>query len=409
MKYVIIGNSAAAIGTVEGIRRVDADGEIVLIASEPYHTYSRPLISYLLYGETDEQRMKYRSDSFYADNKVTAMLGKTVTEIKPDVKEVVLDDGQEIAYDKLMVATGSRPFVPPIDGLDSVEKKFTFMSLDDAKALEANIDHKTKVLIMGAGLIGMKCAEGIAHLCGHITIVDLAGHILPSILDEEGAALVQKKVEEKNVDFILGDSVKAFKPNAAVLASGREVSFDVLVVAVGVRANTEIVAKAGGAVVRGITTDEHCATNLPDIYAAGDCSESYDNAEGVTRVLALLPNAYMQGEVAGVDMAGGDAVYDKSIAMNAMGMFEYHMVTAGSYKGEEIVTLDGDNYKKLFVADDLLKGYIMIGDVRRAGIYTKLIRDKIPLSSIDFELIKEKPQLMAFERAERKAQLGSRR
>ena len=125
MKYVIIGNSAGAIGCVEGIRSVDTEGEIVLISNEEYHTYSRPLISYLIYGKTDEQRMKYRPDSFYDDNKVNAILGKEVVKIDKDKKAVALNDGEEISYDKLLVATGSAPFVPPMQGLDKVDHKFT--------------------------------------------------------------------------------------------------------------------------------------------------------------------------------------------------------------------------------------------------------------------------------------------
>ena len=151
-----------------------------------------------------------------------------------------------------------------------------------------------------------------------------------------------------------------------------------------------------------------CATSLKHIYAAGDCTESRDVVSDTDRVLALLPNAYMQGHTAGINMAGGEALYDKALAMNAMGMFGYHMITAGCYEGEEIVCADGENYKKLFVRDDHLMGYILIGDVRRAGIYTRLVRERIPLSTINFALIKEKPQLMAFAKKERRRQLATR-
>lgn len=407
MKYVIIGNSAAAIGCIEGIRSIDKEGSITVISKETQHTYSRPLISYLLWGKTDLEHMKYRPDDFYEKMNCEVLLGKTVTKIDKDKKAVTLNTRKVIHYDKLLVATGSRPAMPPIPGLDRVRQKFTFMSLDDAKALEAALTPKKKVLIMGAGLIGLKCAEGISHLCGKITVVDLADRILPSILDSEGAALVQSHTEKQGVEFVLSDSVQFFAGNKAVLSSEKEIAFDILVVAVGVRANTELISEIGGGVVRGITTDDRCATTLPDIYAAGDCCESYDVAEDSTRVLALLPNAYMQGEVAGKNMAGGDAVYDKAIAMNAMGMFGYHMVTAGSYTGEEIVSRDKDCYKKLFVRDGYLVGFIIIGDVRRAGIYTKLIRERVPLCDIDFELIADKPQLMAFAGKERRKQLGT--
>ena len=200
-KIVIIGNSAAAVGCVEGVRSVDKNSEIVLIASEKYHTYSRPLISYLLYGKTDEQRMKYRPDSFYSDNMVDTMLGKTAVSVDPKGHTVKLESGEVISYDKLMVATGSSPFVPPMKGLDKVEKKFTFMTLDDAHALDKAISAESRVLVIGAGLIGLKCVEGIADKVKEIAVVDMADRILPSVLDAEGAELVQKSIEKHGVKF----------------------------------------------------------------------------------------------------------------------------------------------------------------------------------------------------------------
>lgn len=405
-KIVIIGNSAAAIGCVEGIRSVDKASEILLISNEKYHTYSRPLISYLLYGKTDEQRMKYRPDSFYADNMVDVMLGKTAVSVDPKAKNVKLASGEVVSYDKLMVATGSSPFVPPMKGLDTVEKKFTFMTLDDAHALGEAITPESRVLVIGAGLIGLKCVEGIADKVGEIAVVDMADRILPSVLDAEGAALVQKSIEEHGVKFYLNDSTEEIFPDKAVLKSGADVEFDILVVAVGVRPNISLLKDIGAECGRAVKTNAKCETSVADIYAAGDCTESYDITIGAERVLALLPNAYMQGETAGVNMGGGEKLYENAIPMNAMGMFGYHMITAGSYDGDVYTEQDGVNYKKLFYKNNRLVGYIMIGDIRRAGIYTSLIREQTPLDSIDFELIKQKPQLMAFSSNERHAKLA---
>ena len=409
MKYVIIGNSAAAVGCIEGIREKDKKGSITVVSNEIHHTYSRPLISYLLYGKTDEERMKYRPDSFYEDNGVTTMLGHTAVKINPDKKTVELDDGTALSYDKLLVATGSKPFIPPMEGLDTVEKSFTFMTLDDAKALDAALTKNSRVLIVGAGLIGLKCAEGIFDKIGHLTVIDLADRILPSILDEKGSELVQKFLEDKGIEFRLGTSAASFDGNKAVLTNGDEIEFDVLVVAVGVRPNTELVSEAGGSVDRGIVTDKYSRTTITDVYAAGDCAKSHDITTGTDRILALLPNAYMQGVAAGRHMTGADMPYENAMPMNAIGFFGYHVITAGNYDGEELVTCDGMNYKKLVVKDNCLKGFIMIGDVRRAGIYTKLIREKVPLDTIDFELISRKPQLMAFSREERAKQLGGKK
>lgn len=406
MKYVIIGNSAAAIGCIEGIRQQDSSGKVTVISKEPYHTYSRPAISYLLCGKTTEQQMKYRPDDFYKKMRCQTIFGRGVTKIEESEKWLFLDDGTVVDYDRLLIATGSRPFVPEIEGLENVKKQYTFMSLDDAKELDEALHANSRVLIMGAGLIGLKCAEGIAHKVKSIEVVDLADRILPSILDEAAAKIVQKHIEDQGIVLHLRNAVKRFEGNIAVLESGGRIGFDILVIAVGVRPNTELAREAGIAVQKGIETDERCATSAPDIFAAGDCSESLDITTGIKRPLALLPNAYMQGECAGINMAGGVKPYGKAIPMNAIGFFGLHMITAGSYEGEAFTVQGGKDYKKLVSKDGKLVGYILVGDIARAGIYTALIREQTPLSTIDYELIRQKPQLMAFSRAQRKQKLG---
>lgn len=408
-KYLIIGNSAAAVGTIEGIRQFDTEGSILVVSAEPYHTYSRPLISYLLLGKTDSERMKYRPDDFYKDNGAECLLGKTAVKIEAHDHIVTLNSGEEIKYEKLLIATGSRPFVPDLPGIESVKNKFTFMSLDDAKALDAAVTPTSRVLILGAGLIGLKCAEGIHRKAAEITVVGRTNRILRSIIDETASDMMKSHIESKGIKFHLSDSVESLAPGKATFKSGDVIEFDILVTALGVQPNVELVKDAGGAVVKGIRTNERCETTLSDIYAAGDCSESHDITTDTDKVIALLPNAYMQGEVAGINMAGGTAVYDKAMPMNAIGFFGLHIVTAGSYDGEAYIQKTDKAYKKLVYADDLLKGFIMLGNVERAGIYTSLIREKTPLSEIDFELIKEKPQLMAFSKKERSRKLGGRK
>lgn len=408
MKYVIIGNSAGGIGCVEGIREIDKTSEILLISNEKYHTYSRPLISYLLLGKTDEQKMKYRADDFYVKNKVKAILDVSVLKIDDKNKLVICDNGEKYFYDKLMVATGSSPFVPPMDGLDSVKNKTTFMSLDDAKNLEAMINKDSRVLIVGAGLIGLKCAEGILSRVKNITVIDLSDKVLSSILDDASSKYVRDFLTKQGINFILQDSVAEFKNNQAILKSGKAVDFDVVVLAVGVRANTHLLKDIGCVVNRGAVVNERMESSVKDVYCAGDVAESYDISANTQRVLAILPLAYIQGNVAGKNMAGETAVFDKAIPMNAIGFFGKHIVTAGSYVGEIYEEKTDEIYKKLFYKDNLLKGYIIIGDISRAGIYTSLIREKIPLDSIDFDLIAKKPTLMAFSRKDREVKLGGK-
>ncbi len=167
----------------------------------------------------------------------------------------------------------------------------------------------------------------------------------------------------------------------------------------------DLIKDINGEIRRGIVVNELIETSIPNIYAAGDCCESFDITINQNRVLALLPNAYMQGECAGINMAGGKKIFDKAIPMNAIGFFGLHIITAGSYDGDVYYERNG-GYKKLFTKDGLLKGYILVGNVEKAGIYTSLIREKIPLKNIDFELICKKPGLMAFSKADRMKKLG---
>ncbi len=409
LKYVVIGNSAAGIGAVEGIRQIDKQGEITIITDEAYHTYSRPLISYLLLGKTDEQRMKYRDNDFYDENNVELRKGVTVTKINDSEKYITLSDESNVPYDRLLVATGSSAFVPPFEGLDKVKNKFTFMTLDDAKWLQSAINKSSRVLIVGAGLIGLKCAEGILQKVASLTVVDLSPRILSSILDDTGAKIVQEHLEAKGMSFQLAQKVKSFTENTATLETAhgdeQQIPFDVLVLAVGVRPNTELL-RGIAKIEKGIVIDGKCKTTSPDIYSAGDCTQSIDASSGQSKIMALLPNAYMQGACAGINMAGGDADFTKAIPMNAIGFFGLHIITAGNYIGDTYTAGDGAIYKKLFYSHNRLNGYILVGDVEKAGIYTSLIREQTSLDSLDFELICKKPGLMAFTKEDRKVKLG---
>ncbi|MDR0813595.1 MAG: FAD-dependent oxidoreductase [Oscillospiraceae bacterium] len=417
--FVIIGNSAAAIGAIEGFRRIDSDSKITLISDEPHHTYGRPLISYLLLGKTDRERMLYRPADFYEKNGVTAKLGARATKIDAAAKTVALDSGETVSYDKLLYGAGSSPFVPPMDGLEDVKRKYTFQTLDSALALgEAltEVGANARVLIIGAGLIGLKCAEGIREKCASITFVDLADRVLPSILDAQASDIIKSACEAEGLAFRLGTSVASFTENTATLATGEKLEFDILVLAVGVRPNTALLKDAGVKVERGVVIDEFSRTSNTDIYAAGDCCEQKDVVTGESRIMAVLPNAYMQGEAAGLNAAGVSVQFDKAFPLNAIGFFGKHVLSAGFYDGEETAIVEGNNYKKFFVRDNKLRGFILIGSkhpedgeipaYERAGIITDLIRRGTDLSTVDFKLLTQHPALAAFGQDVRREYLG---
>ena len=406
MKYVIIGNGAAATGAVEGIRSVDKTGSITVVSREDHHVYCRPLISYLLEGKTDEKKMLYRPGNFYEENGVTVIYGVSAEKIDPAAKKVTLSDGRALDYDALCVATGSAPFVPEVKGLRIVGRVHTFMTLDDAKALEKDLAPQSRVLIVGAGLIGLKCAEGILERCKSVTVCDLAPRVLSSILDDDCAAIMQHKLEEMGVEFMLDDTVAEFEENSAHMRSGKTVGFDVLVMAVGVRANVSLIKDIGGEVNRGIIVSDKMETSLKDIYAAGDCTESTDITSGVKKVMAIMPLAYMQGRCAGVNMAGGEELLSNALPMNSIGFGGLHCMTAGSYTGECYEEKTPASIKRLYTEDNLLKGFILIGCNDRAGIYTSLIRNRTPLDTVDFDLLKRSPALAPFGKSYREEKLG---
>ena len=410
-EYVIIGNGVAAVGCIEGIRSVDRATPIAVISEETHPVYGRPLISYYLEGKSKPEKMNYRPADFYEANNCRVLYGRRAVSIDREAKSVLLDDGSALPYTAVCVATGSSPFVPPIPGLETVPARFSFMTLDDALALEKAIGRDSRVLIVGAGLIGLKCAEGLRARVGSIAVCDLAPRVLSSILDDTCAAMMQERLEANGIRLMLGDTVAEFNGGHAVMKSGAVVDFDVLVMAVGVRANTALVKDIGGEVNRGILVDARMRTSLPDLYAAGDCTEGMDASLGARRVLAILPNAYLQGHAAGVNMAGGREVFDKAIPMNSIGFFGLHAITAGSFfgpdAGGELEAEKGAGFlKRLFTRDGLLTGYILIGQVERAGIYTALIRERVPLNTVNFELLKKAPTLFAYSQNQRRNMLG---
>lgn len=405
-KYLIIGNGIAAVGCIEGIRSEDHDGEITVVSAEGRPAYYRPLISYYLEGRTTQEMMRARDEDFYERNGVKVIYSKKAVGTDVEKKQVKLSDGSVLSYDVLCFATGSSPFVPDMEGLDKVKNKHTFLTLDDALDLEKSINGNSKVLIIGAGLIGLKCAEGIRSRVSEITVCDLADRVLSSILDSDCSDIVKEHLEKNGISFLLGDSAERFDDGIAYMKSGCEVGFDTLVLAVGVRANVSLFRDAGGETGRGIITDERMRTSLDGIYAAGDCTESLDITSGKRKVIAILPSAYMQGHAAGVNMAGGDEVFDKNMPMNSIGFFGMHIMTAGTYDGDMSEERSDTSLKRFFTKDGYLVGFEIIGSEERAGIYTSVIRERTPLSSLDFELLKSTAGSTAFSKEKRKKMFG---
>jgi len=400
-QYVIIGGGVAAVSCVDGIRSRDPEGKITMICGEGRTAYCRPLISYCLKGKSDFGKIDYRPESYYIQNRCKLVYQKAV-KIDPIKQTVTLEDGEALPYDALCAATGSDPIVPPFEGIDTVSAKYGFLTEADARALDGAVKPDSRVLIIGAGLIGLKCAEGLCGRARSVTVCDLAPRVLSSILDDTCAGFMQKKLEEHGVTFLLSDTAVRFDSDNAIMQSGRTVSFDILVLAVGVRANVSLIKDIGGECGRGIIVDDGMRTSIENIYAAGDCTEGFDASLGERRVIAILPNANMQGRTAGVNMAGGSELLTNLIPMNAIGFFGLHALSAGSPSGQAHERKTDAGIKRLYIRDGYLSGFILIGDITGAGIYTAMIREKTPLSSVDNELLLTLPSLAAFSEQRRR-------
>ena len=414
MKYVIIGASAAGLATAEAIRKSDTQGTITVLTEESYLPYSRPSISYYLKGKVKESDMALRKPNFYKEKKIDIVTDSKVTAI--DTKKKTVKVGRKsYPYDKLCLCTGSKPFVPPMENVDNKANALTFLDLAKTKEIKRLADKDTRAVVIGAGLIGMKAAEGLVKICKSVDVVELAPRVLPSILDANSAKQVKKHLENNGIKFHLENTVvkatsKGKQITSVTLKDGKKLTCDLLILAVGVRPQTELVEKAGLEVNRGIVTDTRTMqTSDKDIYAAGDCCVSVDMLDGSKKIIALWPNAVQQGNVAGAQMAGADDTVGGTYSVNAIDFFGLRICTCGLINAQgkqysDKISKNGDSYKRLVFEGDKLVGYVLINSSVNAGIYTDLIANKISLDTIEGDIMAE-PSIFMFDKKTRIAKL----
>ena len=396
MKYVIIGNSFAGMFAVEAIRRHDSEGDILVVSREPQHVYSRAMIHEMLSGVVEEPMVYLRDWDFYDRMHVRTLLGREATAIDTE-KQTVTVGGDEIEYNKLLLATGGAPFVPPIDGLEDVNY-YTFTTLSEAQRLKKACNSRKNVVVLGAGLIGLQCAEALRHLGMNVTVVEMADSVLPMALDDQASEIVERELREEGIDIHTANTIdniqsKGGKPTACVLKDDEEVPCDVLVIAVGVRPDVAMAKDAGITVERGIVVNDRMETNVDNIYAAGDCAQGPEIVSGVTMNIPVIPIASTQGMIAGYNMAGAERDYRGGMQLNSLQFGDVQIISYGFIKDDrdaEVFTKEDPErkvYRKVIVKNGIITGALFVKDVDRAGLFRHLIEKKIDVSGFKNELL----------------------
>lgn len=277
-KYPIIGNSAGAVGCIEGLRCIDKTGKIALVSEENYHVHSRALIPYYLDGKIDIGKMHYRPLDFYERSGVTLFLGQKAVGVDFARKEVELASGERLGYNKLLLATGGRPFFPPITGLDK-ENVFSFHSLNDALGIQKVLAKGAKnAVVLGGGVIGLMAAEVLSKKGLSVCVVELADRVLAPVVDETASAMVENSFEKRGVKIFKNTTIEEVHGGEQVesvsLKDGTVLPCDLLIVGVGVVPRVELVEGTEIKINRGIVVNKRMQTSVPDVYACGDCASN---------------------------------------------------------------------------------------------------------------------------------------
>ena len=405
-KYVIVGASAAGIGAVEAIRDVDPVGTITVISEEPCPQYSRPMISDFVSGKADFNKMKCRTDDFWKENNVEALTGKKATALNLTEKTVQLEGGEKVGYEKLLLATGGKPFVPKMEGSDK-DGVFTFTTFKDAEQLAAKIDsiNAKAAVVIGAGLIGISVTEALLKRGLKVTMVELQDKILSLLLDAKASDLVEAVVRKAGVNIVTGQSVQKIlgKPgnegvvDGVILTKGDQVPCDLVVIAIGVVPRTELVTGTAVKTNRGIVVDNMMQTNVTDVYASGDVAEAYDFIMNQNRLLPLWPLAVLEGQVAGYNMAGKKTTYMGGTNMSSLKYFGTPIVSIGLANPKEdpalevLVEHDAERnvYKKLVLKNNVIVGMTLVNCIERAGVLFYLMKNAINVKRFKQKLLSD--------------------
>ncbi|GAC1411881.1 MAG: FAD-dependent oxidoreductase [Burkholderiaceae bacterium] len=393
MQHVIIGNGPAGVVAAETIRKHRTQDRIILIGDEPEPPYSRMAIPYLLHGNIDEHgaHLRKREDHFNC-LAIEQRTGR-VCRVDSVVQHVEFEDGAPLAYDRLLLATGSVPARPPIPGIDcpGVHNCWT---LDDARRIMASAHSGTRVLQMGAGFIGCIILEAFVQRGVRLTVVEMGERMVPRMMGEGAGNMIRRWCEAKGVTVHTGTRVDAIAvleggshALRVTLSDGSCLDVDLIISATGVRPNIGFLESSGVRCATGILVDAGMQTSVPGVYAAGDCAEAYDAATGGTLVSAIQPNAVEQARCAGMNMAGHVRTQQGVTQINVLDTLGLISTSFGQWQGvpggqrTELSDAAAYQYIRLEFGDELLVGANTIGLTDHVGILRGLIESKVRLGA----------------------------
>jgi NAD(P)H-nitrite reductase large subunit len=440
--YIIIGNSAAGLSAVSSIRNADKKGSIVILTKEPFKNYSKPLITYYLAGKVQLDDIYFKKDEFYIENNVSLRTEVNIIKIDFNLKLLISDKGDCFKYNKLLIANGGIPIIPEIklfysgkknkngnnkkimpikekefpESLNSINYKnfsgiFSFTNLQDAIQVRNYIikNNIKEAVILGGGLIGLKTAEAFLEIGIKVRIIELSDRVLSATFDKQASIIFEKELENKESRIYTENTISRIIINNGVLKeielrNGEIISSGLLIIAVGVVPDLSIIKnskmdKEKIGYCKGIFTDDRMETGIRDVFAAGDVVESFDFITGNKGNFAIWPLAVRQGEIAGSNMAGLNKSYEGSYFMNSIEILKIPSISIGitnppeNMQGQIEIIKDFKPekkiYKKIVILDGKIIGLILEGNIDRAGIYGGLIKNKVDVSGIKENLVRE--------------------
>ena len=405
--HVIIGAGPAGVIAAETLRKHAPHDTITLVGDEHEPPYSRMAIPYLLMGNVDERGTYLRKNpAHFADLKVN-LLQDRVRQVEVATKTIVLDDGEVIHFDTLLIATGSHPVRPPIPGIDAAGVHACW-TLDDARAIMALAQPGARVLQLGAGFIGCIIMEALSARGVHLSVVEMGDRMVPRMMGPTAGGMIRDWCESKGVEVFTGtrvESIEAGTPLQVRLSNGKTVAADLVISAAGVRPAIGFLEHTGIICLLGVLTDEHLQTNVPGIFAAGDCAEAFDKISGKTIVSAIQPNAAEQARVAALTMVAfarglsPTAELKGVTQINVLDTLGLISTSFGDWQGRpggehvELTDVKAGRHLSLQFKDDVLVGCNSVGWTEHVGVMRGLVEGQIKLGAWA-ETLKHDPTLL---------------